>query len=102
MYLVFTYSDISAIYGKKSEKNLNASLQKEDKLTDTCAVTMFGSLPSIFSITSRSAPVIQLARSHKSFNVRCFFRLAQKDKSMFRKWVYFHYRQIFTFPRLET
>ena len=29
MYLVFNYSDIiSAIYGKKSEENLNASLKK--------------------------------------------------------------------------
>ena len=74
------YSDISAIYGKKIGKNLNASLQKEDKLTDTCAVTMFGSLPSIFSITSSSAPVIQLARSHKSFNVRCFFSFGTKGQ----------------------
>jgi len=41
---------------------------------------MFGSLPSIFSITSRSAPVIQLARSHKSFNVRCFFSFSTKGQ----------------------
>ena len=82
-------------------ENLKGNPQKKDKLTDTCAVTMFGSLPNFFSITSR-LPSFSLQEVINLLTFGAFFRLAQKDKSMFRKWVYFHYRQIFTFPRLET
>ena len=87
---------------KNREKNINAILQKEDKFTDTCAVTMFGSLPSIFSITSSSAPVIQLARSHKSFNVRCFFFVWHKrTKACFANGSIFTTDKSSLFPDLK-
>ena len=103
LFGIITYSGISAIYGEKSEKNLNASLQKRtNSLIHAQSLCSVAYVPSIFSITSSSAPVFQLARSHKSFNVRCFFFVWHKrTKACFANGSIFTTDKSSLFPDLK-
>ena len=64
--------------GRKSE--CKSKKKRTNSLIHAQSLCSVAYLNSIFSITSRSAPVIQLARSHKSFNVRCFFSFGTKGQ----------------------
>ena len=85
---------------KNRKKNLNASLQKEDKLTDTCAVTMFGSLPSIFSITSW-LPSFSLQEVINLLTFGAFFVWHKRTKACFANGSIFTTDKSSLFPDLK-